>query len=531
MKRFQKLPLEKQLFYSFVSVSLVLLLLTMGIMLYFDMKRQLNSLDQTISSTAAYIAELEGVQDMLERGYPDPQVSKQLDSLSRNVTELNVIVIYNTTGMRFYHTDRRQSGETFVQGDEEAILQGSEPYITTGYGTYGAQRQAFHAVKNSQGEIIGFVMTSIFTADILARNKVLVIYALAILAVVFVVGLALSRGIVQLLKGSLKGHHPYELLELYLRQADVLNAIEDGLIATDLEGKVIFSNQAALKLLGREMDEVRGQELCQIFPESCCRQVAQTGEATHNRSCVMGERQVLSSEIPIQGEKGLDGVLSVLHDKTEMMRLSDELSGTRNTLDTLRFFNHEFMNKLHVILGYLQTGQVPKAISFIVNSSLVTSQAIRETADCIRLSRLCALVIGKMMHAAELGILLTVTHDSFCREEDLLLSPEDYATILGNLLENAIDELSRSHSEVREIKLSMYCRPDCNLVVCEDTGGGIAPDILPHIWDKGFSSKGEGRGFGLYLISRLVDEHGGCIELETEPGVGTCFTLTFTREE
>ena len=98
-------------------------------------------------------------------------------------------------------------------------------------------------------------------------------------------------------------------------------------------------------------------------------------------------------------------------------------------------------------------------------------------------------------------------------------------------LENAIDELSRSHSEVREIKLSMYCRPDCNLVVCEDTGGGIAPDILPHIWDKGFSSKGEGRGFGLYLISRLVDEHGGCIELETEPGVGTCFTLTFTREE
>ena len=326
MKRFQKLPLEKQLFYSFVSVSLVLLLLTMGIMLYFDMKRQLNSLDQTISSTAAYIAELEGVQDMLERGYPDPQVSKQLDSLSRNVTELNVIVIYNTTGMRFYHTDRRQSGETFVQGDEEAILQGSETYITTGYGTYGAQRQAFHAVKNSQGEIIGFVMTSIFTADILARNKVLVIYALAILAVVFVVGLALSRGIVQLLKGSLKGHHPYELLELYLRQADVLNAIEDGLIATDLEGKVIFSNQAALKLLGREMDEVRGQELCQIFPESCCRQVAQTGEATHNRSCVMGERQVLSSEIPIQGEKGLDGVLSVLHDKTEMMRLSDELS-------------------------------------------------------------------------------------------------------------------------------------------------------------------------------------------------------------
>ena len=531
MKRFQKLPLEKQLFYSFVSVSLVLLLLTMGIMLYFDMKRQLNSLDQTISSTAAYIAELEGVQDMLERGYPDPQVSKQLDSLSRNVTELNVIVIYNTTGMRFYHTDRRQSGETFVQGDEEAILQGSEPYITTGYGTYGTQRQAFHAVKNSQGEIIGFVMTSIFTADILARNKVLVIYALAILAVVFVVGLALSRGIVQLLKGSLKGHHPYELLELYLRQADVLNAIEDGLIATDLEGKVIFSNQAALKLLGREMEEVRGQELCQIFPESCCLQVARTGAATHNRSCVMGERQVLSSEIPIRGETGLDGVLSVLHDKTEMMRLSDELSGTRNTLDTLRFFNHEFMNKLHVILGYLQTGQVPKAISFIVNSSLVTSQAIRETADCIRVSRLCALVIGKMMHAAELGILLTVAPDSYCRSDDLLMPEGDYVTVVGNLLENAIEELARQEGEVREVRLALYCRPDCNIIVCEDTGQGIPPGIRERVLEKGVSSKGEGRGLGLPLIRQIVEEHGGNLDIVTETGAGTCFTITLTQKE
>lgn len=531
LAKFKQMPLERQLFISFVSVSSILLLVTMGIMLYVDITRQLRSMDDTIRSSAAYIAQLEAVEDMLEQGYPDPAVSRQLDSLSENVKDLNVIVIYNTSGLRFYHTDRQQSGETFVEGEEVPILEGSEPYITTGYSTYGSQRRAFHAVENDQGEIIGFVMTSIFTSDIWEQNRVIVIYALVILGVVLLLGVGLSRGIVALLRGSLKGHHPTELLELYLKQEDVLNAIEDGLVATDREGTIIFSNQAAQRLLGASQGELEGRQLEEVFPESACVQAASTGQTFHNRSCVIGERQVLASEVPIRGEEGLDGVLSVLHDKTEMMRLSDQLSGTRNMLDTLRFFNHEFMNKLHIILGYLQTGESQKAVQFIMNTSLVTSQSIRETADCIRVSHLCALIIGKMMHAAELGILLTVTHDSFCREEDLLLSPEDYATILGNLLENAIDELSRSHSEVREIKLSMYCRPDCNLVVCEDTGGGIAPDILPHIWDKGFSSKGEGRGFGLYLISRLVDEHGGCIELETEPGVGTCFTLTFTREE
>lgn len=531
LAKFKQMPLERQLFISFVSVSSILLLVTMGIMLYVDITRQLRSMDDTIRSSASYIAQLEAVEDMLERGYPDPAVSRQLDSLSENVKDLNVIVIYNTSGLRFYHTDRQQSGETFVEGEEVPILEGSEPYITTGYSTYGSQRRAFHAVENDQGEIIGFVMTSIFTSDIWEQNRVIVIYALVILGVVLLLGVGLSRGIVALLRGSLKGHHPTELLELYLKQEDVLNAIEDGLVATDREGTIIFSNQAAQRLLGASQGELEGRQLEEVFPESACVQAASTGQTFHNRSCVIGERQVLASEVPIRGEEGLDGVLSVLHDKTEMMRLSDQLSGTRNMLDTLRFFNHEFMNKLHVILGYLQTGETGKAISFIVNSGLVSSQAIRETADCIRASRLCALVIGKMMHAAELGIRLTVAPDSSCRPEDLLLEEQDCITVVGNLLENAIEELAKGDGELLEIKLGLYCRPDCNIIVCEDTGRGIDPAVREHIFEKGVSTKGEGRGLGLPLVQQIVESHNGTIDIVTEAGAGSCFTLTFTRQE
>ena len=197
LSRFKQIPLERQLFISFVSVSSILLLVTMGIMLYVDITRQLRSMDDTIRSSAAYIAQLETVEDMLERGYPDPAVSRQLDSLSENVKDLNVIVIYNTSGLRFYHTDRQQSGETFVEGEEVPILEGSEPYITTGYSTYGSQRRAFHAVENDQGEIIGFVMTSIFTSDIWEQNRVIVIYALVILGVVGREDLHWIRGLVR----------------------------------------------------------------------------------------------------------------------------------------------------------------------------------------------------------------------------------------------------------------------------------------------------------------------------------------------
>lgn len=531
MKLQTKHPLERQLFISIVGVSTVLLLLTFGIMLYFDIDRQNRDIDGTISSTAAYIATMESVVDMLEDGYPDGEVKATLDSLAQNFSDLDVILIYNKGGLRFYHTNRQDAGDSFVAGEEKEILSGSQPYITTGYGTYGVQRRAFHAISDQGGQTIGFVMTSIFTAGILERNRNLVVSALIIICVVFFVGLLLSRWIVRLLTRTLRGHHPAELLDLYLQQDDVLNSIEEGLVATAPDGTIIFSNLIARRLFLGNETPLQNRKLTEVFSETICTQVAHTGTASHNRSCVIRGHQVLVSEIPIQPRGGDQGVLNIFHDKTEMMKMSDELSGTKYMLDTLRFFNHEFMNKLHVILGYLQTGATDQAIKFIVNSSLVSSQAIRETANLIRVSPLCALLIGKMMYAAELGILLTVTPDSHCMEDDLLVPVDHCLTIIGTLLENAIEEINHSKPKIKEVKLGLYCRPDCNIIICEDTGKGIALDLHAHIFDKGISSKGDGRGLGLYMLHQLVEQNGGVIGIETEENMGTCFTLTFTKEE
>ena len=134
-------------------------------------------------------------------------------------------------------------------------------------------------------------------------------------------------------------------------------------------------------------------------------------------------------------------------------------------------------------------------------------------------------------HAAELGILLTVSPDSRCLEKDLLLPVENYITIVGNLLENAIEELSAGSPEIREITLGIYCDPGCNIITCEDTGRGIRPDLIDRIYEKGVSSKGTNRGTGLFLIKQLVDTGNGEISIETEPGEGTCFTITFTERK
>ena len=112
MQKFRKLSLESQLFFSFMAVSVCLLLLSLSITLFSTITRQRQEIDKNISALAAYVASMDNVVSMLENGYPDGSANEELDSLSENFPDLNVMAIYNTTGLRFYHTNRKETGET-----------------------------------------------------------------------------------------------------------------------------------------------------------------------------------------------------------------------------------------------------------------------------------------------------------------------------------------------------------------------------------------------------------------------------------
>lgn len=532
MKNHSQNALERKLSRSFLLLSALVILLSLGMSLYLDVTRQRNQVDASISSAAAYVGGLPSVVDMLKAGYPNPAVTRSIDALCDTIPDISTAVICDQSGLRFYHTDRQKTGESYVDGEERPILEGAAPYITTGYGTMGAQRRAFHAVRGEDGSIVGFVMVSVFTRVLTARLRNVLVLHLAILAVMLPVSFLLTHTIVRFLRKTLMGLRPEELLSLYLQQDEVLGAMAEGLVASDAAGRVLFANPAAQALFGGDTALV-GRSVEELFPDSRQEEVLRTARAEERRSWIVGGRSVLAGQIPIREREDAppQGVLTILYDRTEMLRMSDELFGARSMIDALRSYNHEFSNRLHVILGYLETGKTQEAVRAIVNSSLISGQVICQTADQLRVSELCALMIGKMVHAAERGIQLTLAEGSCCIEQDLLIPVEDMATVMGNLLENAIEELSSGVHPVREIEFGLYCRPDCNLLVCSDTGSGIAPEIRPRMFEKGVSTKGPYRGTGLYAVDSVARRHGGSIDLETEPGVGTSFTITFIREE
>ena len=104
-------------------------------------------------------------------------------------------------------------------------------------------------------------------------------------------------------------------------------------------------------------------------------------------------------------------------------------------------------------------------------------------------------------------------------------NPNQLQQVLVNLMLNAVQAMQPDG----RLDLAVRSQGKQALVVVRDTGSGINPEALSHIFDPFFTTKNEGTGLGLSLSYGIVKDHGGDIEVESEPGRGTTFTITLPR--
>jgi len=97
--------------------------------------------------------------------------------------------------------------------------------------------------------------------------------------------------------------------------------------------------------------------------------------------------------------------------------------------------------------------------------------------------------------------------------------------VLINLLNNAVDAIESANTQDREIKLSISSNAEFAEIAIEDTGAGIAPDVLPSIFELYKSTKESGLGVGLWLSKTIVDKHDGTISVANSASGGATFTV------
>ncbi len=216
--------------------------------------------------------------------------------------------------------------------------------------------------------------------------------------------------------------------------------------------------------------------------------------------------------------------------KREFLAFTEDFEGTKFLVDSMRANNHDFTNKLHVILGLIQIGQYEKAVSYIENISIIQRETISTVMNSIENPSLAALVVGKIARASECNVRFTIKEGTSYKNDDITVPSEALVTITGNLIDNALDAMNMDSSNTdKELQFGAYTKDGELLIIVKDTGPGIPKENLEKIFENGFSTKGTGRGIGLYHTKQLIESLGGKITVESQTGRGSCFMVILYR--
>jgi two-component system CitB family sensor kinase len=301
----------------------------------------------------------------------------------------------------------------------------------------------------------------------------------------------------------------------------MLHGIREGVVALDRSGRIRLLNDEAHRLLGIG-DEVIGQSLDDALGPGRTTDVL-AGRATGtDLVTVRGQRVLIANRMPTDD----GGAVATLRDRTELEQLGRELDSTRGLIDALRAQDHEHANRMHTLLGLLELEMFDDAVEFVgevVGDHRATAEQVTEK---VHDPLLAALLVGKATVAAERGVALWISDRTLL--PDRLIDPRGLVTIVGNLVDNAVDAVAGTPHARVEVDVRATDDRTVELRV-RDTGPGIPAARRELIFTEGWSTKklpshGK-RGIGLPLVRRLAERQGGSVHVGEPDGGGAEFTV------
>lgn len=508
-----------------VSLALILGVAGTLINVHFETQKR----DQNLRNVAEAIANspLLAKSGVAESAY----LTEYLDTLKDTLQDIDVISVLNQNGVRAYHSNHALIGTEYEGNLPDFAAGAPEYYAVNEKGVSGRQRRAYAAIYNADGDYAGLVMAIMLRKNIETENAQLLAIFCAITAVAVLMELIIARTLSGRVKKSLMGYEPDAFTAMYKMRDNILETLEEGIVAFDADGIVQFANRAAVRMLcGEASESPVGKRVDALGDEVLSRAVNSAGRSLHVN---LAHESIILDRVPILEDGCAVGAIAILHNRGEYTRLMEELSGTRYLVDSMRANNHDFTNKLHVILGLIQMGMYDEASAYIQNITMVQRENISRVMNAVDEPSVAALLIGKIARASELNVKFILREGSRYCAADMNLPSEMLITVIGNLLDNAFDAMNEGadFKRQKELMFGIYSKPGAVLICVDDTGSGIKPENLNRIFENGYSTKGEGRGVGLYQIKAMIENCGGTISVESQEGVGSSFTVSFAREE
>ncbi|WP_327432237.1 ATP-binding protein [Streptomyces sp. NBC_01236] len=480
-------------------------------------------LDDQAMRRALAIAQTTAVQPQIAedlrttRPSADGPVQAEAERI-RKASGAEYVVVMDMKGIRWSHRDPTEIGKPVSTDPRDAL--GGKDVMEIDTGTLGRSARGKVPLRGVDGDIIGAVSVGIKYDSVRARLidaiPGLFGYAGGAMAVGALAAYLISRRVQRQTRDLAFS----DISALLAEREAMLHGIREGVVALDRGGRVRLLNDEAQRLLGVDAEAI-GQPLDDALGPGRTTDVLAGRVTGTDLLTVRGQRVLVANRMPTDD----GGAVATLRDRTELEQLGRELDSTRGLIDALRAQDHEHANRMHTLLGLLELEMYDDAVEFVgevVGDHRVTAEQVTEK---IHDPLLAALLVGKATVAAERGVALWISDGTML--PDRLIDPRGLVTVVGNLVDNALDAVAGTQHARVEVELRAEGRTAVLRV--RDTGPGIPEERRELIFTDGWTTKkppahGK-RGIGLSLVRRLAERQGGSAEVAEAEGGGAEFTV------
>jgi len=468
----------------------------------------------------------------LQREDPSEQLQPLAEQI-RSDADVSFVVIMAPDRTRYTHPDPGQIGRPYI-GTIGPALQG-DTLTETFTGTLGPSIRSVAPVfanpTTPGGPIVGLVSVGI-TQDRVAdafRGELPALISAVVAALLL--GAAGSWFLARRIRAQTFGLEPAELARIYEHHDAVLHAIREGLLVITADRRLMLANDEARALLGLG-EEHTGRPLGELPITGPLAQLLADGTAATDVVHPAGDRLVVVNQMPAHVDGRNLGTVVTLRDRTELAAVASELSATRALACALRAHAHETANRLHTIATLIELGDLDAAMrlttSHASGAQALTDRLVGQVGDPV----FVALLLGKLAEAHERSVDLRITEDTALPPD--LLDPDDLVTLVGNLIDNAI-EATQLSPPPRHVEVSVRAEHDELVIQVSDNGPGLSDEEQASMFDMGWSTKpaepgrAVAHGIGLALVQQVAQRLGGSVTATNDAGAVITVRLPATR--